>query len=90
MVVFVYILKCSDNRFYTGITNNLQRRLSEHNSGRCSFTSRRLPVTVFYTHEMPNYKHARWLEKKIKKTGAKKYLIFNQLENSYKNILNIL
>jgi len=31
---FVYILKCSDNSYYTGSTNNLQRRLNEHNTGK--------------------------------------------------------
>jgi putative endonuclease len=30
---FVYIVKCSDESYYTGMTNNLDRRLTEHNSG---------------------------------------------------------
>ncbi len=30
---YVYILKCSDNSYYTGFTNNIERRLNEHNSG---------------------------------------------------------
>ena len=31
---FVYILKCSDNSYYTGFTNNLERRFEEHTSGK--------------------------------------------------------
>jgi predicted GIY-YIG superfamily endonuclease len=48
----VYILECSDGSFYTGITNHLERRLQQHNSGRASrYTRSRLPVTVIY-HEL--------------------------------------
>nr|WP_298999929.1 GIY-YIG nuclease family protein [uncultured Allomuricauda sp.] len=39
----VYILKCSDGKFYTGFTNNLQRRLKEHREGKSFYTSYRLP-----------------------------------------------
>jgi len=48
---FVYILRCSDNSFYTGHTDDLEKRLSEHQSVCCScYTSKRLPVElVFYT-----------------------------------------
>lgn len=31
--LYVYILKCSDNTYYTGITNNLEKRLIQHNEG---------------------------------------------------------
>jgi len=48
---FLYILRCSDNTFYTGITNDLQRRLDKHNDGRASrYTRGRLPVQLIY-HE---------------------------------------
>jgi len=30
---YVYILKCADNSYYTGVTNNIERRIAEHNSG---------------------------------------------------------
>ena len=33
---YVYIAKCADDSYYTGVTNDLERRLSEHNSGRDS------------------------------------------------------
>jgi putative endonuclease len=49
---FVYILRCSDNSLYTGHTDNLEKRLSEHQSADCPscYTSSKLPVElVFYT-----------------------------------------
>ena len=45
----LYILKCSDNSFYTGITNDLERRLKMHASGRAShYTRTRGPVELLY------------------------------------------
>ena len=47
----LYILKCSDNTFYTGITNDLSRRLTQHNNGTASrYTRSRFPVKLIY-HE---------------------------------------
>ncbi|UCE78231.1 MAG: GIY-YIG nuclease family protein [Nitrospiraceae bacterium] len=43
-------MKCSDNSFYIGLTNNLERRLSEHEQGfGAQYTSSRLPVTCEYS-----------------------------------------
>ncbi len=46
----VYIVACSDSRFYIGVTNNLERKLLEYNSGLIKgYTSKRLQVNlVFY------------------------------------------
>ncbi|WP_439129983.1 GIY-YIG nuclease family protein, partial [Polaribacter sp.] len=43
---FVYILKCSDNLLYTGITNNIERRFNEHQKGlnKNCFTFKRRPL----------------------------------------------
>jgi len=47
----VYIIQCKDNKLYTGITNDLERRVGEHNSGQgASFTRSRKPVKLVY-HE---------------------------------------
>jgi predicted GIY-YIG superfamily endonuclease len=43
---FVYILKCSDGRFYTGCTENLDERLGRHNAGHVPATKGRLPVML--------------------------------------------
>lgn len=46
---FVYILECRDGSFYTGVTNNLERRQHEHNEGTASkYTRSRRPVMLRY------------------------------------------
>ena len=46
----VYVVRCADGTLYTGITNNLERRLQSHNAGRASrYTRSRLPVRVVYS-----------------------------------------
>jgi predicted GIY-YIG superfamily endonuclease len=45
----LYILKCCDSTLYTGITNDLERRLDQHNSGKASrYTRARVPVVLVY------------------------------------------
>ena len=71
---YVYILKCSDDSYYTGVTNNLERRFTEHEEGIdtecCTFSRRPLEV-VFY--QIYNDIHqAIAMEKKIKKWSRKK------------------
>lgn len=45
----VYILECGDGSLYTGYTNNIDRRLKQHQSGKGSkYTRARLPVTLVY------------------------------------------
>lgn len=45
----MYILKCSDGTFYTGITNDLSRRVKQHNEGTGSrYTRSRLPVKIIF------------------------------------------
>tara|TARA_R110002111_G_scaffold18931_1_gene46167 strand:- start:17690 stop:18499 length:810 start_codon:yes stop_codon:yes gene_type:complete len=49
---FVYILRCADGSFYTGITTDLNRRCDQHNAGTASrYTRSRLPVSMVY-HEV--------------------------------------
>lgn len=46
---FVYIIECSDGSFYTGITNDLERRQQQHNEGTASrYTRSRRPVILRY------------------------------------------
>ncbi len=52
---FVYILRCADGSLYTGITNDLERRIEQHNAGTASrYTRSRLPVTLEYQEEAKN------------------------------------
>jgi predicted GIY-YIG superfamily endonuclease len=46
---YLYVLQCGDNTLYTGITNDLQRRIQQHNNGTASrYTRSRLPVVLAY------------------------------------------
>ncbi|MBI3804071.1 MAG: GIY-YIG nuclease family protein [Nitrospirae bacterium] len=63
----VYIVECSDGSLYTGITNNLDRRLRQHNTGRASrYTRSRLPVTLLYEASCTSRSDALIQEGKIK------------------------
>ena len=46
----VYLLECADGTFYTGVTTDMARRLTEHNEGvrGAKYTKARRPVTVVY------------------------------------------
>ena len=74
-LVTIYILQCADNTYYTGITKNLGRRLSEHNRGKSKSTRDRLPIKLLHTETVTGYKIAAMIERKIKNVGAKKSLI---------------
>ncbi len=53
MMWIVYILECADGSLYTGITNDLTRRMRAHASGRgAKYTKRRGPFTVRYTESL--------------------------------------
>jgi len=63
----LYILKCCDGTFYTGITNDLVRRLDRHNSGEASrYTRSRLPVELIYKEGCRNKSSALKKECMIK------------------------
>jgi putative endonuclease len=72
--LYVYILRCSDGVYYTGVTNNPQRRLLEHNAGRneTAFTYRRRPVEMLYCEGFTDFDFAILWEKKIKDWSKKK------------------
>jgi len=66
-VYFVYILECDDGSLYTGITNNLERRLEAHQSGKGGrYTRGRNVVKFVYTEEQPNRSSASKREAEIK------------------------
>lgn len=63
----VYILRCKDSKLYTGITNNLERRVKAHNSGNgCRFTKYRTPVELVYSEKAKSRPKALRREAKIK------------------------
>jgi len=70
---FVYILKYSDDSYYTGVTNNLERRFNEHNSGLIrGYTSSRLPVKMVYSQRFTDINDAIRFEKQLKGWNRKK------------------
>jgi putative endonuclease len=73
----VYILSCSDDSYYTGITNNLQKRLLTHNAGKASkYTRSRLPVTLIAVREGLTRSQALKLEYKVKQVKKDKKISF--------------
>ncbi|AOW18347.1 hypothetical protein LPB03_13190 [Polaribacter vadi] len=73
-VYYVYILLCSDKSFYTGMTNDLERRIIEHKSGKSkdSYTSSRLPLELKWYLECSDPRDAIQYEKKIKGWSRRK------------------
>ena len=67
----VYMVRCSDGTLYTGITNNLERRLAAHNSSRdgARYTRSRRPVKLVYATAAGSHSAAARLESRIKKMG---------------------
>jgi putative endonuclease len=71
---YVYILKCSDNTYYTGCTSDLDDRLNRHSKGENTYTKFRLPVwLVGYTAFHDKYK-AYDFEKYLKSGSGKAFV----------------
>lgn len=81
---FVYILLCHDQSYYTGVTNDLQRRLYEHNNGvnpDC-YTCKRRPLKLVFHESFPDVTQAIAFEKQVKGWNRRKKeaLISNEWE----------
>ncbi|MCW8995960.1 MAG: GIY-YIG nuclease family protein, partial [Psychromonas sp.] len=67
------ILKCADDSYYTGITNNLKKRISEHQSGLIKgYISSRLPVKLVFSERFSDVNDAIRFEKQVKGWSRKK------------------
>ena len=71
---YVYILKCSDNSYYTGVTNNIELRFQQHNEGidTTSYTFNRRPVELVFMNEFKYVDQAIAFEKQVKGWSRKK------------------
>ncbi|MBN1603846.1 MAG: GIY-YIG nuclease family protein [Chitinispirillaceae bacterium] len=70
---WMYILKCSDGTYYTGSTNNLEYRLTQHQNGEgANHTKKRLPVKLVYFEEYHRIDEAFNREKQIQGWNRKK------------------
>lgn len=67
-IYHVYIIKCADDSFYTGITSNLDKRLIEHEKGyyKTCYTFRRRPIKLRFQQEFNDVLQAIRFEKQIK------------------------
>jgi putative endonuclease len=70
----VYILTCSNGRFYVGSTNNLERRLEQHIAGSVKSTKNIRPVQIVAFIPCEDLISARQAEYKIKKMKSRKYI----------------
>lgn len=73
MSFFVYILECSDNTYYVGCTNNLVKRLKQHNESKwgAHYTKIRRPAILKYSETFPTLLKARRRENEIKRWKRK-------------------
>ncbi len=73
-VSYVYILKCADNTYYTGVTSNLSQRFFQHEVGHFPdcYTFKRRPVTLAFYAEFTDITIAIQKEKQIKKWSKAK------------------
>lgn len=74
---FIYILQCSDGTLYTGITNNLERRIKQHNDGKgAKYTRGRGPVILLKKFEVETKSQALKIELQIKSLSKDEKLKF--------------
>jgi len=72
---YVYLLKSlSSEKTYVGMTNEISRRIKEHNRGKSKFTSRYMPWKLIYSEEMNTREEARKREKYFKSAAGRKFL----------------
>jgi putative endonuclease len=76
MPYFTYILECADKSLYVGCTNNLKRRLSQHNNSKwgAHYTKIRRPVFIKHSEKFSTLLEARRRESEIKSWSRNKKL----------------
>lgn len=73
MSFWVYILRCADGSYYTGHTDDLAKRLAEHQTGQAAgYTATRRPVMLLFSEEFPTREEALASEQRIKGWSRKK------------------
>ena len=69
-----YVLKCSDNTYYTGCTSDIRDRLNRHQTGQIKYTSSRLPVELIVTISFYNKYKAYDFERYLKSGSGKAFM----------------
>ena len=84
---FVYILLCKDKSLYTGITNNLKKRFSEHKAGKGGrYTRSHKPLKIIYSEQLANQSEALKRESEIKSWKREKKIKLLNLNYSIPKI----
>jgi putative endonuclease len=79
-MVFVYTLKSlASDLHYVGISDDVARRLKEHNAGKSKFTKGHMPWILIYKESFPDYASARIREKYLKSAAGKRWLRKNEI-----------
>ena len=86
MIVHVYILQMCNQKYYTGISQNLEKRFKEHMSGLSKSTRKFLPVKLVWHIECVGYRQAHRVELRIKGMGAEKWLSLEKSNDIYRRI----
>ena len=87
-VWYVYLLRCSDNSLYCGVTTDLERRVHEHTEGiGCRYTRSRRPVRIVWSSETSGKSEAYKEEYRIKRMGkiAKEALVAEETRSGLRN-----
>lgn len=75
---YFYVVKCRDNSFYAGYTNNLERRIATHNAGKgAKYTRARLPVQCVHYETFETKQEAMRMEyafKQLSRETKEKYI----------------
>ena len=75
MTYFVYILKSlQDGSYYKGYTQDLNKRLVEHNQGKSIYTSRKLPWKLLYSEAFTTKEEAIAREKYLKTAAGRRFI----------------
>jgi predicted GIY-YIG superfamily endonuclease len=70
---FAYMLRCSDGTYYVGHTDELERRLAEHETGATGgYTATRRPIRLVWFQEFPTREEAKSVEAQLKKWSRRK------------------
>ena len=88
---FVYVVECADKTFYVGSTNDLEKRIKQHNESKrgAHYTKIRRPVKLVYSEKFKTLSQALRRENEIKKLSRSEKMELIGLD-SLKNILKII
>ena len=73
MRFWVYMLRCSDGSYYVGHTDDIEKRVTEHQTGAgCGYTATRQPIRVVFTEEFPSREEAIAAERQLRAGADRK------------------